>query len=204
MIHLRRVHRLDEADIVHDLRRFREEVTDPGPAFAVLFEAGECGESGAGFPLRHRTLPLVPVNTFGNFLAPPFFHLRFVIEHVEVRRRPVHEKIDDPLCFRRIVRKPGNFRKLVGESLPFEKGSERQRADSQAGLSEEMTAGQMGGVVCERVHRGGHSLVSASSRFRIMRQSPVQAACSTASSFPDRFDSPMEISFAASSGVAEY
>ena len=46
------VHRLDEAEVVHDLRGVRQEVADPGAGLAVLLERLDPGRAGACRPAR--------------------------------------------------------------------------------------------------------------------------------------------------------
>ena len=81
-----------------------------------------------------------------------FTQLRFVVEQVYMRRRPILEKVNHPLCFRRKMR---NTWKTIRRSaqVTLEKRRQSSRTDADSRVSKKLAARQMSMVIFKRVHR---------------------------------------------------
>ena len=133
---------------------------------------------------------------FRKVLVEPVLHLRFVVEEVKLRGRADHVEVDGALGFRSKVRQAGESA-AGGCGVGFffaEQRSEGGDAKAAGSTAEELAAGFVKDCAITRV---GHWL-RASSRFRMLLASMVQAANSGALSFASGFDSPTAMSFFAS------
>ncbi len=121
VIDLLRVHRLDEAEVVHDLRRVRQELADPGARLAVLRELeARRDHRELGLRRRHGGEPLALADGVRKVVAAPLLELRLVVEHLDLRRPARLEEIDDALGLRREVRQscqPPGLRRVGKERL---------------------------------------------------------------------------------------
>ena len=109
------MHRLDEAQVVHDLGRVRQEFADPCPALAVPgeLERGR-GRGEAGLSGGHAGQALTHANRVRQLGAAQRVEFRLVIEQVHLRGSAGLEQVDDAFGFRRKVRqvrkRPGRWR----------------------------------------------------------------------------------------------
>jgi hypothetical protein len=79
------VQRVDEAQLVHDLRGVRHQLADRRAALAVPVEFEERGSEWLAFLLRgHRRQPLPHADGVGDFVAVPFFQLGLVVEQLHL------------------------------------------------------------------------------------------------------------------------
>jgi hypothetical protein len=149
VIHLRRVHRLDEGDVVHNRAEMRQEPTKPPPALAMLPERHDRRQhSFALLPLSHRAQPLIFMNRLRQLLPAKFFHLRLVIEHVDVRRSSILQQVNDMLHLRRMMRQIGQATELLllrrggfgRETLFRKQRGERWNSQTEGSAAEELTA----------------------------------------------------------------
>ena len=119
-----------------------EELRELGAGLAVALE-GEGRSEQPGRPLDEGEPFPFGNELRRNLLAVVLLQRRFVIEEIELRRGTGHEQVNDPFGLRREMRCTGSQR-AVGDlrQQPFvEQGRQRQAADAEAGLLEEVAAG---------------------------------------------------------------
>ena len=130
-----------DAELLCHARRMGQQFTDPHAAIIVLvlgklvlarghrvsFLAG--GHAGKALPVT---------DLLGQLLAVHLLHLRLVIPEVVVARAATHEKVDDSLGLRLVVR-PGRG-SLCGELGPEQVGH-RCGAEAKGGAAEELPPG---------------------------------------------------------------
>ena len=105
VIDLLGVHRLDEAEIVDDLRRVRHQLADPGPRLSILLES-ECRWRDRERCLirAHGGEPLALPDRVGQIHSPHFRELWLVVEELQLRRPAALKQINDSLGLRSKVR----------------------------------------------------------------------------------------------------
>ena len=154
VVHLRRVHRLDEAQVVGDGGGVVHEV---GPPRATLPVPGEPRDFREARPRRlpagHGAEPRPADDRVGDLFALAAGEFGLVVEEIDVRRGAVLEQVDDALGLRGEVRQVGE----PADALPRGGGAahqrrERGRADADRGPAEEVPAVQMEGAVGDGVH----------------------------------------------------
>ena len=150
-------HRLHDGDVVHDFGQMRQRLGKFRAAPAVPGELEFAGEQRrVRFDER---VFLAHHNFFRHGLAVVFGEGRLVIEQIELARRAAHEQVDDPLRFRLELRLSGRQGcRAAGQAAGAERAAgieqrrERNRAESDAALTEEPAAGdELGGFVAEFV-----------------------------------------------------
>ena len=117
------VHRADEAELVDDLGRLRQELADPGADCPCRRELEDrAGQRQGRLVRRHARQPLPHPDRVGQVLAVHPVQQRLVIEQVELRRPAAHEQVDDPLRPGRKVRRrarpgtPGSIAADIGRA----------------------------------------------------------------------------------------
>ena len=135
----------DERHIVDDARNVRQQVRDPPPALAVLFELARRAEHlhrlfGESV---HEREALARDQGRRNRLAVVLPQLRLVFEHVELARSARHEQVDDVLDLGRKVRRTRLHRQarflLRPEQLPIAQDlRERNLAEAYAAASKKL------------------------------------------------------------------
>ena len=182
MVELRSAERADDRDVVRDALDVREQVRDRGRGLAALLE-GIGGAQELGRPLDEReALPLDEL--LGDGLAVVLPELGLLVEEVDLGGRAGHEEVDHALGPGREVRRLGRERVWIrsfhgrGEQPLVEQAQERQAADAEARLPEEMAPRDRFQPLVSVVHVL-HSLVIVSSRFRTTFATMVQAAASS-------------------------
>ena len=96
------VHALDEAELVGDRARVRQEVADPGAALAALLErAQRTDDRERGLAARHRRQALRLAHRGRQVLAVHALERRLVVERVDVRDRAEHVQADHAFGARR-------------------------------------------------------------------------------------------------------
>ena len=97
-----RIHRADEAELVGNLRRVREQFAEPGAAVAVLSELEwRANQRNRTLVTRHAGEPLAATNGVGQLLAALLDQQRLVVIEVELRRSTRLKQVDHPLGLRR-------------------------------------------------------------------------------------------------------
>ena len=99
------VHRLDDAELVHDLGGVRQQFADPGARLAVPGEL-ELRSGDRKRPLKrgHAGQALPHADRRRQFLAVHRAQLRLVVEQLELRRPATLKEVDDALRARHEVR----------------------------------------------------------------------------------------------------
>ena len=130
------VHRLDEADVVHDLRQVRQHLGKLRAALPVLRELEPRpqhrrvgADERIALPADHRGR---------NRLALQLRQFRLVVEQVELARRARHEQMDDPLRLRRrsaaaAAARPRHVRPGPGRAVGVGVGAGPQSPDLHLG-----------------------------------------------------------------------
>ena len=104
VVHLGRVHRLHEAQVVDHLGRARQEARDRRAALPVLREVGQVAEQRLlALPVEHRAEADASDEAVGDLLAVLRAQARLVVEEVDVRRPAVLEQVHHPLRLGRAV-----------------------------------------------------------------------------------------------------
>ena len=127
MVELIGVHRLDEADVIDDLRQVRQHLRQFRPALAVLGELEARPEHGRIGP--DEGVALAADDRRRHRLAFELRQLRLVVEQIELARRAGHEQMNDALRLRREVRLARRQRVCVGATRP------PRRRDANASVS---------------------------------------------------------------------
>src|SRR5439155_15149418 len=194
MVELRRLHRAPDRDLVGDGRKMRQQLRELGARLAVLLERERRPEQARRAFDKSKSLPFRN-ELGGNLFAVVLLQRGLVVEQVELCRRARHEQVNNVLRFRCEVGRSRceGTRSLPGEQRLVEQRGQRQPADAEAGLLEEMTARHVANV------RRDHCLVNASSRFKSALATSVYAACSAASTPPIAY--PATVRAAASGSV---
>ena len=161
------VHRLDEAELVGDLRRVRQQLADPGAGLAVLRELEHRRrDRETGLRRGHAGEPLAHADRVGQLGAAQLRQLRLVVEQIHLRRRAGLEQIDHALRLGREVRQT----RQSAVAARRRRLREQRRAAPPApmpgaGAAEEVAAGESS---CRSaIGSMAHSFVIVSSRFRI-------------------------------------
>ena len=106
VVHVLRVHRLDEAQIVGNVRGVGQQVADPRAALPPLLELRERPEDRERrLTRRHRREAAPGSDRFGHLLPVHLLEHRFVVHRVDVRDRAQHVQLDHTLRTRREVRR---------------------------------------------------------------------------------------------------
>ena len=106
MVNGLRVHRLDKAQFIHDLRCMRHQITHPGAGLTMLSEF-EYGSSDGEARLRggHPGQTLALSYGIWQLRALKIIELGLVVKQVHLRWRPRLEQVNHPFGFGRKVRK---------------------------------------------------------------------------------------------------
>jgi hypothetical protein len=97
-----RVQRADEADLIGELRRVRQQLAQPHAALAVLRKLEHRRRDGeALLPRRHAREPLLATHRVRQILVELRREPRLVIKQIELRRRTRLREPDDALRLRR-------------------------------------------------------------------------------------------------------
>ncbi len=189
----------------------KEFSVNPGSALSAAFEF-KSGRDTREILLatRHGRQALAFSDTVRKRLSVDLLQPRLVVKKIDVARTTGHEEVDDAFCFWNKVRQLGKalnlwkrrrgvrLRRLAPKQL-----SECSGSQQGSGATEENTSLHVLGACPAQLFlhylclHSIHSLVSVSSRLRIMLATTVVAACSTGSSDSSRLNSPIEISFTA-------
>ncbi len=130
------VHALDEAQVVGNLGRVRQQIAQPGAALAVLLKLERrTDQRQARLVARHAGQTLLAAN-FGRQLGTVLFvQQRLVIEQVDLRRPAGLKQKNDPLGFRREVRPL----RRGGGRLRLQQLRQGDAAQAQAKAAQEVT-----------------------------------------------------------------
>ena len=130
MIELLGVHRPDEAEFIGHLRQFWDCVREPGTALSVLGELMRRAQQRWPLGRERKLFPLVELIRTGFARSPG--QLRFVVEQIQMRRRPGHVQEDDILRLRSKVRLPREqWLSLINRNLrPRIPGHQRRKRET--------------------------------------------------------------------------
>ena len=145
----------DDAELVDDLGRVREETAHPRPAPPVLLEINERAHERERRLVRdHAGVALRAPHRVGDLLSVPPRQRRLVVEELELRRPAALEQVDHPLRSRRVVRRREHALLVIGEarSRPQQPG-QGHRPQPQRRAPQEVAAG-VGVLVLSAVVHG--------------------------------------------------
>ena len=149
------VQRTDDANLVGDAARVREEIADDGAAFAAGFEGPLAGLDGeAGLRSDHAGDALAAADRVGEVFVEALAEDGFLVEEIEVGGAAGLEETDDAFRFRREMREAGEGAGgrggdgergrgggRRGAGVAAEELGECGGAEAEAGLGEEISAG---------------------------------------------------------------
>ena len=156
------VHAFDHGDLIHDLRRVREQLAHPAAALAVLREFEHArSHRQPRLAAGHRGDALAIANALRQILVEKLRQPRLVIPQVELRGCPVHVQVDEALRFGRKVRQPGQGSMRLaglGHQVLAEHGCQGDITRPQADVSEKLAACLLLVELEKRIHGGAESL----------------------------------------------
>ena len=197
------VHRLDEAQVVDDLCRVRQQLADPRTGLSVLRELEHRRRHRKGRLRRGHAGQTLPHPDRGRQLrAAQIVQPRLVVEHVHLRRPARLKQIDHALGRGREMRQvradacaaPASARAQVFAQ------QRRQRCRADAPARQPENCRRVSRIWCSSRGSMRHSFVIVSSKFRIRLASVAYAASSLTSSSSSRGESPWLKYFRAASG----
>ena len=145
------VDRLDDANVIGDVRDVRQQLADVCAGLTVLAEF-ENGFDDREILLagRHPREPLAHPDRRGQFALMQLFECRFVIQQVHLRRPARHEEVNDAFGSRRkmcLVRNTG-----AGQQTGVQQRTKCRRPNPGRQPAEKMAAGQQQCIVTKEVH----------------------------------------------------